>query len=230
MEKKESLKKNALNKETQNATPNPFAGKFAKAYGKIFGILKFLFGVCLIPFIYSTSYAFLNELGSIEPSLQRYFWAGCIVFLLIYLFIWEPAKVYSAGHKLLEIVFSFFQPLVRFAPYLLPIYTIVLFIAYGILSLFIKSDWLLNYALFAFGLTITLHLVFSAKTIRGKKGDFLKGNYIFGFSFIYIINLAFLAMGLNVIFAKFSFVNFANLSLQIAGGIFGAIFKQLFVP
>jgi hypothetical protein len=146
------------------------------------------------------------------------------------LFIWEPAVIYAKGHKLLEIIFNFFQPLVRVAPYLIPIYTLVLFLMYGLFSIFIEGAWLTNYAMFLFGLSIALHLVFSAKAIRSKKEDFLKGNYIFGFSFIYIINLGLLAFGVNLIFDKFSFVNFSNVSLQIAKGILATIFRQLFVP
>ena len=83
--------------------------------------------------------------------------------------------------------------------------------------------------MFFFGFTIALHLVFSAKTIRGKQGDFLKGNYIFGFSFIYIINFGILAFILNTIFKEFSFVTFSQNSYNISSGIFSSLFRQLFV-
>jgi len=79
------------------------------------------------------------------------------------------------------------------------------------------------------GFGTVLHLVFSAKTIRTKKGDFLKGNYIFGFSFIFILNMALLAFGFSLIFKEFSFVNFCNISFTIARNIFYAVFKQLFM-
>jgi len=152
-----------------------------------------------------------------------------ITFLIIYLFIWEPASIYNKGHKLLELVFSFVKPMVNVAPFLLPIYTIIVFFIYGVLSLLIKSSWLLEYALFLLGFSAILHLVFSAKTIRTKKGDFLKGNYIFGFSFIFILNLTLLAFGLSLIFKDFSFVNFCNISFARASKIFYAVFKQLFL-
>jgi hypothetical protein len=115
------------------------------------------------------------------------------------------------------------------APYVLPVYTIILFIAYGLLSAAIKSAWLVQYSLFLIGFTFALHLVFSAKTIRSKKSDFLKANYIFGFSLIYIFSLAILAFCTNLIFKEFSFVSFCNSAFQIAGNIFYAVFKQLFL-
>ena len=182
-----------------------------------------------MPFVYSASAAFLSEFGLIAISLQRYFWSGAISFLIVYLFVWEPVIIYAKGQKLLEIIFSFFKPLVRVAPYLLPVYTIVLFTAYLIISLITKSPQLLQYTLFLAGFTMALHLVFSAKSLRSKQGDYLKGNYIFGFSFVYILDLFIASLFLNFIFDKFSFVNFANNSFNTAADIFAAIFRQLFV-
>lgn len=194
-----------------------------------FGVIKLILGIALLPFVYSVTVAFLNDFILVDRAAQSYFWRGIITLLVIYLFVWEPAIIYSKGHKILELIFNFFKPLVRVAPYLLPIYTIVLFILYSLLSLVIKSEWLIKYSIFLFGFTLCLHLVFSAKSIRGKKSDFLKSNYIFGFSLVYIINIALLAFFLNLIFKEFSFVNFSNNSISSAKNIFYAVFKQLFV-
>ena len=206
-----------------------FSSKISGLSSKIFGIIKFILGILLLPFVFSTIVSFLNEFGLVHKDLQWMFFDGVICFLGIYLFIWEPATIYNKGHKLVEIVFSFLRPMVNVAPFLLPIYTILFFILYGLLSLGIKSGWLIEYTLFLVGFSAVLHLVFSAKTIRTKKGDFLKGNYIFGFSFILILNLALLALCFSFIFKEFSFVNFCNISFTIAKNIFYAVLKQLFL-
>lgn len=217
-------------KETKEANISPeIKAKISGLKRWLFGFSKLILGICLLPFVYSVSAAFLNELGLIDKPLQGYFWAGAISLIVIHLLVWEPAVIYAKGHKILEVVFNYFKPLVRVAPYLLPIYTIVLFIFYVLLSYIIKSPDLLNYFVFLFGFSITLHLVFSAKTLRSKKEDFLKSNYIFGFSFVYIINLAIISLFLNFISDKFSFVNFSNQTFQIAKGLFSSIFKQLFL-
>jgi hypothetical protein len=209
--------------------PSGIMGKLSGYPNKLFGIVKLILGICLLPFVYSFSIAFLNEFARLGKSSQHNFWSGLFTFLIIYLFVWEPAIIYAKGQKLLEIIFNFFKPMVKVAPYLLPIYTIVLFIIYGLLSLVVSSGWLLRYSMFLFGFSIALHLVFSAKTTRIKKSDFLKANYIFGFSFIYIVNIFILAFCINLIFKEFSFVNFFNASFQITKGIFYAAFKQLFL-
>jgi len=203
--------------------------KISNLSNKVFGIIKFLLGICLLPFVYSSTISFLNELVLIDKIRQDYFWLGIISLLVIYLFVWEPAVIYSRGHKILELVFNFFKPLVRVAPYLLPIYAIIVFVLYQVLSMAITSEWLVRYTVFALGFTISFHLIFSAKTIRGKKNDFLKSNYIFGFSFVYVLNLILLAIFLNLIFKEFSLVNFFNVFFQTAKDIFNAVFGQLFL-
>jgi hypothetical protein len=218
MEKKESPK-------IESTSPLKTAGFSSR----IFSIIKFILGICLLSFVYSYSVALIDELSLLDKSLQTDFWRGVVTLLIVYLFIWEPALIYAKGQKLVEIIFSFFKPLVRVAPYLLPIYTIVLFIMYGIVYFIIKSGSLIHYFVFLFGFSISLHLILSARSIRSKQGDFLKANYIFGFSLIYILNVILLAFGFNLIFKDFSFVNFFNSSYQLSKAIYYAVFKQLFL-
>ena len=206
-----------------------FSSKISGLSSKIFGIIKFILAIIILPLVYSSVVSFINEFTQIDKGFQQVFYNGIISFLAIHLFIWEPAVIYNKGHKLLEIMFSFFKPMVNVAPFLLPIYTILIFILYGLLALGINSEGVLEYTLFLIGFSSILHLTFAAKTIRSKKGDFLKANYIFGFSFIFILNLALLALGFSLIFKEFSFVNFCNISFTIFQNIFLAVFKQLFV-
>lgn len=206
-----------------------FSSKMSGLSSKLFGVVKVILAILILPFVYSSAVSFLNEFTQINKGYQQIFWNGAITFLVVYLFIWEAVFIYNKGHKLLEIMFSFFKPMVNVAPFLLPIYTILFFIIYGLLSLGIKESWLIEYALFLIGFSSILHLTFSAKTIRSKKGDFLKSNYIFGFSFIFILNITLLAFGFSLIFSKFSFVNFCSTSFDIAKNIFYTVFKQLFL-
>lgn len=226
MEKKEFLK----NKKTEPKVKEPLEahGKIAWLSNKAFGIIKFILGISLLPLVYSSSISFLSNILAIEKPIQNCFWSGVITFLIIYFFVWEPVTIYNKGHKVLELIFNFFRPLLNVAPNLLPIYTILAFIVFGILSIFVKDIWLVKYFVFFIGFTIALHLIFSAKSIRGRK-DFLRANYIFGFSLIYIINIMLLAFCLNLVFQEFSFVSFFNTSFLSARDVLHSIFKQLFL-
>jgi len=232
MAKKESLNKEDKILDKLQVDPGLGESGGSKIPGfsrKIFGLIKFIIGICILPFVYSVSVAFLNEFNVIDKTSKNYFWAGVISFIVMYLFVWEPVIIYKKGQRLLEIIFQFFKPIVRVAPYLLPIYTIVIFIGYLLFSFMFKTKESFNYFIFLFSFSLTLHLIFGAKSIRSKQGDFLKANYIFGFSFVYIIDLLLLSFCLNLIFKEVSFVNFFNNSCQIGSNIFYAIFKQLFL-
>jgi hypothetical protein len=203
--------------------------KMNKLLSRVLSIIKLTIGLCLLVFVYAGSAGLLKELALVDKNLQEYFWLGVISFVLIYLFIYEPLVVYQKGQKLLGIIFKFFAPLVKFAPYVLPIYTILIFCLYPLFYLFWKTKELTGIFIFLGSFSLMLHLVFSAKSLRGKQDDFLKSNYIFGFSWIYILNLLLLALCLNLIIEKFSFISFFNGSYLSAKTLLAAIIKQIFV-
>jgi hypothetical protein len=132
---KKLLKDSPLSKEPAGISGD-FSSKISGLSSKAFGIIKFVLGLLLLPFVFSSAVSFLNEFGLVSRNLQAIFWSGVISFLVIYLFIWEPALIYNKGHKLLEIMFSFFKPMVNVAPFLLPIYVILSFIIYGLCRCF----------------------------------------------------------------------------------------------
>jgi len=227
---KKELIKEKFKREYPNLDDNLGAKpKLAGFSSKAFAIIKFILGICLLPFVYTATTAFLSEFSQVESSLQSYFWYGISSFLVIYLFIWEPMVIYTKGQRILELIFTFVRPLVRVAPFLLPIYFIILMIIYGFASFFNPSADVRNFFVFLFGFSMAFHLVFSAKSLRTKQEDFLKANYIFGFSFLYLVNLMLLAFLFSFIFEKFSFVHACNLSYQSANNIFSSAFSQLFV-
>jgi hypothetical protein len=203
--------------------------KAAGFTNRIFDIIKVAVAVCFLPVVYFTTKAFLAEFELIDYPLQRYFWSGVIALLVMYLFVWEPVVIYTKGHQILEAVFTFFKPLVKVAPYLLPIYTILLFCVYPIVTLAVKSSQAVQIMMFLFGFTLALHFIFGAKSLRSKKEDFLKSNYLFGFSFVYVLNLVLFAGFLSAAFDTFDFVNFCSRAYTLSADFFYAIFRQLFV-
>ncbi|RKY32807.1 MAG: hypothetical protein DRP74_01810 [Candidatus Omnitrophota bacterium] len=230
MAKKEFSKQTAPSKEKpfpyqDQQTPAVRASVFS---GRSFTLIKLILGICLLPFVYGYTFSFLNELYLIDKLSQKIFWAGLVAFLIVYLFIWEPANIYLKGQRILQLVFNFFSPLVKVAPFLLPIYTIIIFILYATISFRFQSPAITNITLFLAGFSVGLHLIFSAKSMRTKQKDFLKANYIFGFPLIYLINLTILAFCFSLVFRTFSFATFINTAFQSGINIFSSIIKQLF--
>ena len=192
-------------------------------------VLKFIIAVFLLPWIYSFTVAFINETKVIERAFIDLFTAGIISFLVFYLFIYEPERVYQIGQRITEATFRFLSPLVKVASFVVPIYSIIIFLMYILVSFFNKSRSLLEFFMFPIGLSIAFHLVFSAKVLHSRKNDFLMANYLFSFGFIYVINIFLLALGFSILFESFSCLSFCKSSFQISKVIFSAIFSQLFL-
>src|SRR3989338_5905357 len=220
MEKKESQDK--LFSQIKPPSKNKLMGFFLI-------LLKFTVGICLLPIVYGVSLCFARELIKLEPAVIHSFIWGIAGFLVVYLFIWEPAVLYKKGQRILEVSFRFFAPLVKLAPFVLPIYTILIFLIYFILVSFMDLRNLLAVFLFGAGFSLALHLVFSARTLRSRQDDFLKANYIFGFSWIYILDVFLLALFFNLAFENFSILSFLNGSCRLAKNIYQALFSQMFL-
>jgi hypothetical protein len=191
--------------------------------------LKFVFGLLLLVYVYAFSAVFLSQFAELDYAFKSYFWYGISAFVVCSFFVFEPMIIYKKGQKIVEVVFKFFAPLVKVAPFLLPVYSILLFFVYLITAVFVKNEELPGFFLFFFGFTLGMHLVFGAKSLKTKKEDFLKGNYIFGFSLIFVINVWLSALIISLVFSGFSFVTFSYEAIHAAGKIYNAIFTQLFV-
>ncbi|MEW6170756.1 MAG: hypothetical protein AB1472_04295 [Candidatus Omnitrophota bacterium] len=194
---------------------------------KVLGVIKFIVGILLLPIVIGITFGFYKEISILEKTHLVYFITGIITYLVIHLFVWEPQFLYKKGQHILEILFGFFAPLVKIAPYLLPIYTILSFIIYFILVLFIKSPILLDIFMFLFGFTLILHIKFTSDDLKAKE-SFLKSDYIFGFSLIYILNIILVSLFISVVIKEFSIPNFFKESFQLTKSIISYIFSQLF--
>ncbi|MFH1339155.1 MAG: hypothetical protein ABIH40_04880 [Candidatus Omnitrophota bacterium] len=195
---------------------------------KALTVLKAVIVVFLLPWFYAFTAAFITELKTIPENLLNTFGAGLISFLVIYLFIYAPGRIYQHQQKVTEATFRFISPLVKLAPFVLPIYTIIVFLIYCLLAFLFKAQPPLELFMFLFGFSIIFHLVFTAKALRSRKDDFLMINYLFSFGIIYVINVALLSLGFSILFEPFSWLNFCKSSFQTSSVIFSSVFNQLF--
>jgi hypothetical protein len=204
-------------------------GFFSGFLDQVLQMVKFFLGLCLLPLVYCATAGFLTVFQGIESSLRLDFWAGAVTLVVLHLFIWEPEVLYQRGQRIVEFLFKFAQPFLKVAPSLLPIHTILIFLAFGAVSVFQKSLWPARYAFFFAGFSVALHLVYSARSVQTRKSDFLKAHYLFTFSLVYLVTLIILAGLINIWFKEFSFLRFLSISSRQAADIFSAVFRQIFL-
>ncbi len=192
--------------------------------------LKLVLGLLVVPFVISVSIVFIKSIAQIDSTALSYFINGMVFFLVLYLFIYEPRFFYRKGQHFLEVIFRFFAPLVKTAPYVLPIYVVIFGMLYFVLRLFSDSVYILYYSLFLCSFSLLMHLSFSARILRPKRIEYGNiANYIFAISIIYVVNILVFGSILNFMFDSFSFVELFNNSTGLTKSIYLSIFKQLFV-
>jgi hypothetical protein len=146
----------------------------------------------------------------------------------MHVFIYEPNGLYRFGQKLLADIFRFFAPLVKVAPFVLPIYSILFLVIFYFVSLVFTYEWVGNSCMFWVSFSLTMHLVFTAKNLRDSDKNAVKPHYLFSMSLIYVLDIFILALILDLVVSPFSFPEFFKSMTHTAEGIYTGIFRQLF--
>jgi len=197
---------------------------------KIAESLKFLFFVLLIPVAIGVTAGFLHQFQTIKEVDQNGFLLGVSAFLIIYLFVYEPQGIYQYGYDLVGNVFQFFAPLVKVAPFVLPIYSLFILIIYFFTLFFPSMVGASKYFMFLTGFTLSLHFIFTAKSLRAKDNNIAKAHYLFSMILIYIPNVIILALLFDLIYPEFSFPKLFVVMANLANGVYTSVFNQLFIP
>lgn len=213
-----------------------FIPKGAKSGGRVIGaksnklvsILKLIIFLAILPIAVGISFGFLNTLSSLDRRITDVFWAGVAAFFLVDLVILKLSGVYKRGQRIVEVVFHFFAPLVKLAPSVLPIYTILILVFSVTLSFFKDISPYRDTLLFLTGFSIILHFVYTADAMRAKQSDFLKAGYFFAIILIFLFNVLILAFTLNRAFSDFSFTQFFQNACNSTKDTYAAIFNQFF--
>jgi hypothetical protein len=195
----------------------------------LLAVLKFIVFILLIPVIISSTTGFKNEIMQLDQVTLRFFISGIISFLIVYLFIAEPQGLYDYGQRLVSHIFSFFQPLVEIAPFVIPIYSIIFLIVYSVSSLIFVMEKYQNIFIFLFSFSFVMHLVMTAKVLKNKGGESGGADYCFATGLIYLLNIFFISLFLDLVVTGFSFPEFFKTAAHIAGKIYVTVFRQFFV-
>ncbi|MEI8012270.1 MAG: hypothetical protein WCI27_07310 [Candidatus Omnitrophota bacterium] len=199
---------------------------------RIFVGLKFLLAVVLLPLVIATVVALQGEVRHLAPVFQQAILQGVLAYVFMKFFVYDFDAVYKYGQTIVGACFQFLKPLMNFAPYVIPIYTIFLVIAYAIVHVTgkIGANNEMAPAFFAvIAFTFAMHIILTAQDLYSKDSTAGKPDYFFGMALIFIIDVFFMALLLNLAVSGFSFVEFFKTLSVVSAKIYMMIFNQLFV-
>ena len=195
-------------------------------------ILKFILAILLLPLVIGTVVALQGETGKLAPGLQHAILHGTIAYVLMKFFVYDFDAVYKYGQNIVGACFQFLKPLMNFAPYVIPIYTIFLVIAYAIVKVMGKmgpNDDLAPVFFAVIAFSFAMHIILTAQDLYKKDSMAGKPDYFFGMALIFIVDVFFMALLLNLAVSGFSFIEFFKELSVSSAKIYTMVFKQLFV-
>ena len=211
-------------------------------------------GMIFLPLVISVSLAFYRQFGNMEIVFtegQKYFLGGIMSYCLIQLLLFKPAYFYTLGHETVHVLATWLclgrvtsfkvssaggnvstsksNLFILLSPYFVPIYSILLAVAYYIINdAFLWGFLTQSHFIFLLGLTLAFHIVMTIDTLKTKQPDLMKAGYLTSSILIYVLNLTVISGVLGLLFKSFSFRSFLNNTYFLSVDIYRVIFKQLF--
>ena len=210
-------------------------------------------GVAFLPLTITISKAFYYQLSGIsifDSKNQMYFLYGVVSYVILHLFFFKPNYVYNLGHEVVHVIstwLSFGKAknlkvssqggsvqttksnfLINISPYFVPIYTVILCLAYFLISKFNDISQYAPSFIFFIGFTLAMHIVLTVDALKIAQPDLIRTGYLFSLSLIYVINIIAVGFVISLIFTGFSFADFFMQFYVGTRELYLSLFRQLF--
>jgi hypothetical protein len=216
-------------------------------------IVKAGIGILLVPVVIGISlslFGSLNNIGHARNAGSNVFLLGALAYVIMHLFIFKPNYLYTLGHEFMHAIATWIcggriksfnvsegggsvettksNFFITLSPYFVPTYTLLFSILYLVIPLFGKVPNLGTIYFFMAGLSLMMHLVFTAEVLRREQPDVVNTGYIFSIVIIYIANLFLVGLVVSLLFEGIAFKSFALDAYEYSKEIYIRIFRQLF--
>ena len=187
-------------------------------------LAKFLIALLILPVCIGFTYSFAKLLGGFHELgvLEYIFLSGIGAYILFELIFSKPLRTYVLGHELAHVLASMMfggMPkkfkvskkggsvtltktnfVVSLAPYLFPIYTVFVLLAYGIIKRFYPVEPYYPYVVALVGFSLAFHVRLTFFAIRQGQPDLKTTGVFFSLVLITMANLIVLSVALNCLF------------------------------
>lgn len=184
----------------------------------IMRLARFLVGALLLPVCWIISLTVFELMVLVQPSstsaIPPSVWAfviGFITWVIIFLVLPRPVRSYVLAHELTHALWGIMRGarvrslrvskeqgsvtlsktdfFITLAPYFFPLYTVIVIIAYYILSVFIIMQPYELIWLGLVGFTWSFHFCFTITTLMQSQSDIKECGHLFSYAVIYVFNI-----------------------------------------
>ena len=215
-------------------------------------ILRVCFGLLLLPVCAGCSFAFYEQIlaprqvGQPEVALLL----GVTAYLAIHVLFGAPNRAYVFGHELTHasaawvsggqvkgfkagakqgsVVTNKVTGFIALAPYMIPVYAVLVALAYGIAGFFWDVRPYLSWFLFGLGASLAFHLVFTVEALKQKQSDLEVLGPVLSVGLIYLANISFVLAILSLVVPEVRFGAYLHGGYQASLDLYRGIFTQIF--
>jgi hypothetical protein len=181
--------------------------------------LRFLCAVASLPFACALTFVFVDAFRLMPVSGDALFPAGALclaagfaLFLVLWILLPAPVRVYVLGHELTHALWGLLfgarpsnlkvglkggsvtltktNVWITLAPYFFPFWTAVVGLLALVVRCFVSPLPFTGVWLFAVGFTWCLHVCFTLRSLLQSQPDIQEYGYVFSYVFIWIFNIA----------------------------------------
>ncbi|MFH0753916.1 MAG: hypothetical protein V2A70_05060 [Candidatus Omnitrophota bacterium] len=196
---------------------------------RIMVVLKFIAAALLLPLVIATVLALEVGVGELHPGIAQAVITGTIAYVLMKFFVYDFDAVYKFGQSVVGSCFQFLKPVMNFAPYVIPIYTLIVIIVYVIMNALNKLGTFEPLFAGVIAFTFAMHIILTAQDLYKKDNVLGKPNYFFSMGLIFIVDVFLMVMLFSLAGKGLSFIQFFNNLSATSCEIYIAVFKQLFL-
>lgn len=215
-------------------------------------ILRTCAGLFLLPACAGYSFAFYEQLlsprrvGQPEVALLL----GITAYLALHVLFGAPSRVYVFGHELTHatatwvsggqvkgfkagakqgsVVTNKVTGFIALAPYMIPVYAILIALAYGIAGFFWDVRPYVSWFLFGLGMSLAFHLVFTVDALKQKQSDLDVLGPILSVGLIYWANISCVLGIMSLVANEIHFGAYMTEGWRASLDLYRDIFTQVF--
>jgi len=180
----------------------------------ILSILKVLLAIILLPITIGISRTFFHHLIVYSDAFATTFVYGAVLFVFIFLFLYQFWGFFELGHKVLSNLLQFTSPLDKWLAYATPIFTILVLLIFYIVRVLIKDQSMDHQFSLLAGFTAAMHILVLAQELQNQEKTPIKPTYLFAINLIYIYNVLLIILLLDLVFQKWTFPGFLQACIQ----------------
>ena len=215
-------------------------------------IIKFFYGILLLPLCYSIFLTLIYVIKNIEFNSNpvKFFLFGASSYLILHILLYKPIKVYIIGHELIHAISAYLcgasvknlkigksygsvnvekiNTFIALSPYFVPFYSIVVIFIWLLTKYLFKLNVSAEIFMFFLGFTIMFHLLLTIYAISLGQQDLKVSGWLFSVVVIFIINCLILIVLLVALFPlKTKIDEFKDYFLNFTSDIYKICFEKI---